>query len=131
MAETAAVALFGGVGRTGIQMQRADGGHQEHVSQVRVTGTAQVGMRESHDGRVIPAVTGAEGVHLVLIPARHVVGNGVGIRTHLHAAERHAGAGKGMPHPGGADKRIYIGRQTGLGGLGHRRTYCQQGQCPE
>ena len=123
VAVAAPVALFGPVRRARVQMQGADGGHKQHVAQVGMSRAAEVRVGKAHDGGVVPAVSRAEGIHLRLILPRHVVRDRVGVGANLHAAERHAGAGEGVPHTRRSDEGVYI-----AGRLGRRRHHRQESQ---
>ena len=120
----APVATLRPVGRAGVQLHRADSGHQQHVPQVGVARAAQVRMGEAHDRGVVPAIARAEGVYLGLILPCHVVRDSVGVRAHLHASEGDAGPGEGVPHSGCPDKGVYILR--GLGGCRKTADQCQK-----
>jgi hypothetical protein len=60
------------------------------------------------DRGILMAVSGAVVIDPRLVPAGHIMGDCVGIRAELDAAERHACTGKGVSHTGGADKGIDV-----------------------
>ena len=108
VAEAASVAVFRQGGCPRVETQSADSRHQQHVSEVRVAGAAQMGVGEAGDGVVAVAVSCAEGVDLALVFAGDIVRYGVGVRTDLHSAERHAGSREGVAHSVGADEWIDV-----------------------
>ena len=108
MTETLAVTFLRLFRRSGHQLDLTGSGHEQDIAQVRVSGAAEMRMAEAHDGGVVVLVAGAVFIGARLIDAFDVVGNHFCVGRELHAAEGDAGSGEGMPHPGGADKRIHI-----------------------
>jgi len=78
-----------------------------------------VGVAEAHDGRVAVLVTGAVVIDARLVAAVDIVGDGVRVGTHLHAPERIACAGEGVPHAIGPDHRVDILGIIALRGSGN------------
>ena len=115
VAEAAPVARFRLFRGAGIELQLSGHGHQQNISQIRMARAAQVRVREAHDGGIVPAVACTEGVDFRLILSPDIMGNVVGVGTHLNAAEGDAGPGEGVPHSRRTDKWIYI--RTGPGSL--------------
>ena len=108
MAEALAVAFFRLLGRSGRELDLSRSGHQQDVSQVRMTGPAEVRVGKAYDGSVVILVTGAVLVGAGLVDALDVVGNHFRVRRQLHSAKGDAGTGEGMTHAGGADEGIHI-----------------------
>ena len=96
--------------RAGAGGRRARGSgrwHQRDISQVGMSGPAEVCMAESEDRAVLVLVTRTVAIHLPDIVAGGVVHREVPrVRAQLHHAEGHRGSRKRMPHVPRADHRI-------------------------
>lgn len=108
VAEAGAIAAVRMGSSAGVQQERTGGGHDEQVSQVGMSCSAEVGVAESHNGSVAVLVPCAVLVHVGLIDAIHVVGNGVGVGAEPDDAEGYTCSGEGMPHAVGADEWIDV-----------------------
>ena len=105
---------------TGVQAQFAGLGHDKNVTQVAVSGTAQVGMAETNDGGIVILVSGTIRINFGLVLTIDILRNGVGFRAELDYTERCAGSGEGVPHSGSTNHWINVTRP-------HLRLLCQTG----
>ena len=105
----ATVSAVGIIGRPGVQFYRPGSGHQEDIAQVRMAGSAEVRVAETHDRRVAVAVSSAVFIHFGLIFPAHIVRDGVRIGTQLHPAEGDTGTREGVTHPVRSDKGCHEG----------------------
>ena len=122
MIEARTVTLFRMVRPSGIQFYIADSRHQQYISQVGMSRTAEVGVTETYDGFIPILVTGTIFIRILLISSIHIMWNCVCVRTQLYPSERGASTGEGMPHSVCPDNRIYIiYRLLSYGGQGYRR----------
>ncbi len=71
-----------------------------------MAGSAQMGMAEPHDCRVRITVSGAVGVHFLLVHARHIVRDRVSIRAQLNHPEGNASPRECVAHSVSAYERI-------------------------
>ncbi len=95
------VAGVGVLRGVGLQLQRAERRHQEHVPHVRVPGPAEVGMGEAQDRRVAIPVSGRPRVALA-------ERTDVGIGAQLDHAEWHRRAGVRVAVSSRSDERIDV-----------------------
>ena len=120
VAEARGVAAAGMLRVAALQAHRPGNRHQQHVPQVRVAGAREVRVGEADDGVILVAVARRPAVGLLARPDLRV-------RAHLHHAEGHHRARKGVTVAGGADERI-DGRE-GIGGAGGSGRGRERGQC--
>ncbi|MNV25616.1 hypothetical protein D3C71_1167180 [compost metagenome] len=73
--------------------------HQQHVAQVGMAAAGEMRVREADDAAVVMAVAGRPAIGLV-------TRLDAGVRAELDHAERHRGAGIGVPFPARTDERI-------------------------
>ena len=109
--ETRAIAAAGFGRVAGFQPHLTGDRHHQHVAQVRMAGTGEMRVRETHDAGVAVPVAG--GPLVGVLEVRH---RGVG--RELDHAERHRGAGEGVAIAAGADARVDI---AGVADRGHHR----------
>ncbi len=107
---TGAIALVGMTGPAWLKMKRTIGRHNQHVAEIAMASTAEVGMAEPHDGGVMILIACAIGIDLGLVSAINVMRYGVGLRAELYDAERRAGTREGVTHAIGAYHRVDIRR---------------------
>ena len=80
MREALSIATVGVVFCAGVEHQRSRLGHQHDVAQVRMTCSAEMGVREANDGIVGVLIAGTVLIDLPLIAPVNVLGNGVSLR---------------------------------------------------
>ena len=81
MTETGAVSLVRSTGSSGIQLQLTCGGHNQNITQIRLSRTTQMGMAESHNCRIMILISGTIFIRIFLISSIYVVRNRICIRT--------------------------------------------------
>ena len=107
-ARTVSVIRVGG--STWIGMYLTCGGHDENITQVGMTCSAQMCVAKAHDGLILVLIASTIFIHTSLVFAIHIVRNGVCFGTQLDESEGRTGSRECMSHTIGAYDGIDIAK---------------------
>ena len=110
--ETGTVSAFRIVRCTWIGTDLACHRHDEDITEVGMSCTAQVCMAEAHNRFVAMLISGTVLIDFALVTAVHIVGNSVRLGTELYDAKRYAGSRESVSHAIGAYNGIDIGERA-------------------